>query len=95
MKPSGSTYWVVIVSLFFAYLLAIVPLPDWALNWRPQWVLLFVFYWTMALPYRVGLGLSWTAGLLLDVLEDPINGPIDLLQHHHVIILLMLPQLQE
>ena len=74
MKPSGSTYWVVIVSLFFAYLLAIVPLPDWALNWRPQWVLLFVFYWTMALPYRVGLGLSWTAGLLLDVLEGSVLG---------------------
>ena len=58
MKPSGSTYWVVIVSLFFAYLLAIVPLPDRALNWRPQWVLLFVFYLTMALPNRVGLGLG-------------------------------------
>lgn len=74
MKSRGYTYWVVIVSLFFAYLLAIVPLPDWAMNWRPQWVLMFVFYWTMALPYRIGLGFSWAAGLLLDVLEGSLLG---------------------
>ena len=74
MKSKANTYWVVIISLFLAYLLAIVPLPDWAMNWRPQGVLMFVFYWTMALPYRVGLGFAWAAGLLLDVLEGTMLG---------------------
>ncbi len=74
MKSRGYTYRVVVLSLFFAYLFAIVPLPEWSLNWRPEWVLLFVFYWTMALPYRIGLGFAWLAGLLLDVLEGGMLG---------------------
>ena len=74
MKSRGYTYWVVVLSLFFAYLFAIVPLPEWSLDWRPQWVLLFVFYWTMALPYRIGLGFAWLAGLLLDVLQGGVLG---------------------
>jgi len=74
MKSRAYTYWVVVLSLFFAYLFAIVPLPEWSLNWRPEWVLLFVFYWTMALPYRIGLGFAWLAGLLLDVLEGGMLG---------------------
>jgi len=74
VKSRSYTYWVVIISLFLAYLLAIVPLSDWAMNWRPQWVLMVVFYWTMALPYRVGLGFAWAAGLLLDVLEGTMLG---------------------
>ena len=74
MKSRSYSFWVVTISLFFAYLFAIVPLPEWAMNWRPQWALMFVFYWTMALPYRVGLGFAWVAGLLLDVLEGGILG---------------------
>ena len=74
MRSRSYTYWIVALSLFFAYLLAIFPLPGWSLNWRPEWVLLVVFYWTMALPYRIGLGVSWLAGILLDVIEGGTLG---------------------
>ena len=33
-----------------------------------------VIYWTMALPFRVGIGSAWTAGLVLDVLEGATLG---------------------
>jgi rod shape-determining protein MreD len=54
--------------LLLAALLAIMPLPDW-LNWlRPQFPLLVLLYWGMALPQRYGLFSGWFAGLFLDVL---------------------------
>ncbi|MDT8427511.1 MAG: rod shape-determining protein MreD [Pseudomonadales bacterium] len=74
MEPRAQGYWVILLSFFIAYLLAIVPFPEWALNYRPQWVLIVLIYWIMALPYRVGIGFAWVAGLLLDILEGSLLG---------------------
>src|SRR5690606_9669753 len=61
-------------SFCVAYLLAIVPFPEWAMNYRPQWVVMVLIYWAMALPYRIGIGSAWVAGMLLDVLEGTLIG---------------------
>jgi rod shape-determining protein MreD len=74
MEPRSNGFWVIILSLLLAYLLAIVPFPDWALHYRPQWVVLVLVYWAMALPYRVGIGTAWVSGLFLDVLEGSLLG---------------------
>lgn len=66
--------WVIFLSFFVAYLLAIVPFPDWAMNYRPQWVAMVLIYWAMALPYRVGIGFAWVAGLMMDILEGSLLG---------------------
>lgn len=66
--------WVIFLSFFVAYLLAIVPFPEWAMNYRPQWVAMVLIYWAMALPYRVGIGFAWVAGLLMDILEGSLLG---------------------
>jgi len=60
--------------LFIAYLLAIVPFPVWAMNYRPEWIPMVLIYWVMALPYRVGIGWAFVVGLLLDILEGSILG---------------------
>jgi len=65
---------VILLTLFIAYLLAIVPFPDWAMNYRPEWVPMVLIYWAMALPYRVGIGWAWAVGLVLDILEGSILG---------------------
>ena len=62
------------LSFFLAYLLAIVPFPEWAMNYRPEWVPMVLIYWIMALPYRVGIGSAWCAGLILDILEGSVLG---------------------
>ena len=62
------------LSFFLAYLLAIVPFPEWAMNYRPEWVPMVLIYWVMALPYRVGIGSAWCAGLILDILEGSVLG---------------------
>ena len=33
-----------------------------------------LIYWAMALPYRIGIGFAWFAGLILDILEGSILG---------------------
>ena len=32
------------------------------------------YLWVMALPYRVGIGSAWCAGLILDILEGSVLG---------------------
>jgi len=74
MKPRAHANWVVLLSFFLAYLLAVVPFPEWAMNYRPQWVVMVLIYWVMALPYRFGIGFAWIAGLLMDVLDGSLLG---------------------
>jgi rod shape-determining protein MreD len=74
MNQRTHASWVIFLSFFVAYLLAIVPFPDWAMNYRPQWVAMVLIYWAMALPYRVGIGFAWVAGLLMDILEGSLLG---------------------
>ena len=74
IKEKSNGVWVIILSFFLAYLLAIVPFPEWAMNYRPEWVPMVLIYWVMALPYRVGIGSAWCAGLILDILEGSVLG---------------------
>ena len=74
MQQRAHSLWVIFLSFFIAYLLAIVPFPDWAMNYRPEWVPMVLIYWVMALPYRVGIGSAWIAGMVLDVLEGSTLG---------------------
>lgn len=74
MNKNANGLWVVVLSFLIAYLLAIVPFPQWAMNYRPEWVPMVLIYWVMALPYRIGIGSAWFAGLMLDILEGSILG---------------------
>jgi len=74
MDTRAHALWVILLTFFIAYLLAIVPMPVWAMNFRPEWVALVLIYWVMALPYRIGIGSAWVAGLLMDILEGSILG---------------------
>ncbi len=74
MQRRAHATWVIFLTFFIAYLLAIVPFPDWAMNYRPEWVPMVLIYWAMALPHRVGIGSAWVAGIVLDVLEGSVLG---------------------
>lgn len=74
MAARAHGIWVIALSFFIAYLLAVVPFPEWAMNYRPEWVPMVLIYWVMALPYRVGIGLAWVIGILLDILEGSTLG---------------------
>lgn len=65
---------IIILTLLAALMLTTVPLPDDLRILRPDWVLLVLIYWCMALPHRVGVGFSWLLGLLTDVLTGMLLG---------------------
>jgi len=62
------------LSLFVAFMLTIMPLPEWVVEFRPDWVTLVLIYWAMALPARTGVTIAWLAGLMLDVSHGAILG---------------------
>ena len=65
----------VILVVFLAALgLTVMPLPDWAKDFRPQWVSLALIYWCLALPQRVGMGTAWSLGLFEDVITGTLLG---------------------
>ncbi len=65
---------VIIATLCVAMLLTMLPMPDWAQPFRPQWVTLVLLYWVIALPHRVGVGSGFVVGIVLDVLTGTLLG---------------------
>ncbi len=51
-----------------AYLLVLLPGPEWSARFRPNWVALVLIYWCIAAPGRVGIGTGWLVGIILDLL---------------------------
>ena len=71
---TGRGTWIIVLTLCAAMLLMIMPLPDWARPYRPQWVTLTLIYWCIALPHRVGVGSGFGTGIVLDVLTGTLLG---------------------
>lgn len=62
------------LTIIAAFMLAMMPLPDWAEAFRPDWVALALIYWTMALPASIGVTIAWFTGLMLDVSHGALFG---------------------
>lgn len=73
MMPSRST-WIILFTFCLALLLTVLPLPEWARPYRPQWVSLVLIYWCIALPHRVGVGTGFSVGIVLDALTSTVLG---------------------
>ena len=65
---------IVAATFAVALVLSVVPVPEWAEQFRPDWVGLVLIYWCMALPHRFGIGTGWMVGLLQDVLYGALMG---------------------
>lgn len=62
------------LTIIAAFMLTIIPLPDWAQALRPDWVTLVLIYWVMAIPASIGVTIAWCLGLLLDVAHGALLG---------------------
>lgn len=63
-----------VLTMVVAFMLAIMPLPEWAIELRPEWVTLVLIYWVMALPASIGVTIAWMMGLMLDVSHGAVLG---------------------
>ena len=66
-------FWVTL-TLITAMLLTIAPWSDQLELFNPDWILLTLMYWSVALPERVGIFYAWTTGLFADVLTGQLFG---------------------
>ncbi|MFQ5936963.1 MAG: rod shape-determining protein MreD, partial [Acidiferrobacterales bacterium] len=76
MNRGGSTQGMLIIATTFvvALLLSMLPGPEWAERFRPNWVALVLIYWCVATPALVGVGVGWIVGLVLDLLFGSVLG---------------------
>jgi len=66
--------WVILVTFIVAFMLAMMPLPDSIVLWRPDWIAMVLIYWCIATPQRVGIASAWVIGIFEDVLSDTLLG---------------------
>ncbi len=66
--------WVIWLSFAVALLFSVASMPQFMEIGRPLWLALFLTYWVLALPHRVGMATAWCVGLLADVLNGSLLG---------------------
>lgn len=64
----------VIVTLIVGLMLSVMPLPDPAEAFRPDWLALVVIFWAMQLPRTWSVGTAWVIGIVLDVSYGTLLG---------------------
>lgn len=73
-SPRPHARWVIAATLVIALALTILPLPGGLAPYRPEWAMLAILYWSLALPARAGVGVAWLTGLLQDILQATALG---------------------
>ncbi len=63
-----------ILTVIVGFVLAIVALPAVLEPFRPDFLLLFVIYWSLTAPRISGLTFGWFCGLLIDVHQGTVLG---------------------
>ncbi len=64
----------VAISVFLAYVLWLLPLPDGLMGYRPLWLLMVMSFWVIQQPERLAIGFAWVLGLLIDALSGGLLG---------------------
>jgi rod shape-determining protein MreD len=62
------------ISAILGLVLTIVPLPRWLEVMRPDFLLLFVVYWSLTAPRVAGLTFAWICGFGIDLLRGVVLG---------------------
>ncbi|MBU3020645.1 rod shape-determining protein MreD [Aestuariibacter sp. A3R04] len=62
------------LTILIALVLQIMPLPIQVDTYRPDWVLIVLSYWTMALPHRANVGVAFISGVATDILLGTALG---------------------
>ena len=64
----------VVITLLVGLMLSIMPLPEGAEPFRPDWLALVLIFWAMQLPRSWSVGTAWIIGIILDVAYGTLLG---------------------
>ena len=84
--------WLIWVSLLLALLLSVAPMPSFTEIGRPLWLALFLTFWVLMVPQRVGMVTAWVCGLAEDVLYGSLLGQNALILSFIVFLVMALQQ---
>ena len=63
-----------VLTFVVALMLEGLVFPTHLVWFKPEWTLLVILYWVIALPFKVGVGIAWFLGLLVDLLQGGVIG---------------------
>jgi rod shape-determining protein MreD len=66
--------WRILTTVILGLGLAIVPLPHWLEILRPDFLLIFVIYWSLNAPRMAGMTFAWTCGFGIDMIRGIVLG---------------------
>ncbi|MCJ1884919.1 rod shape-determining protein MreD [Pseudomonas sp. QE6] len=93
MATQGSRNgWAIWLSLLLALLLSVAPMPSFMEIGRPLWLAMFLTYWVLYLPHKVGMLSAWVLGLAEDVLYGTLLGQNALILSLIIFLVLSLHQ---
>ncbi|SDJ47800.1 rod shape-determining protein MreD [Pseudomonas delhiensis] len=84
--------WLIWVSLLLALLLSVAPMPSFTEIGRPLWLALFLTFWVLMVPQKVGMVTAWVCGLAEDVLYGSLLGQNALILSLIVFLVMALQQ---
>ncbi len=70
----ASRFLPVLITIVVSLMLTIMPLPEVAESFRPDWLALTLIFWAMQLPRTWGIGIAWIVGIVLDVAQGTLLG---------------------
>ena len=65
---------VILLTLLIALIASITPMPLTVDIFRPDWLLIVLVYWCLALPTKINVITAWIMGLILDILLGSVLG---------------------
>jgi rod shape-determining protein MreD len=72
LRPAKTGF--IVATLVAALLLNLLPWAGWGLWIRPDFVALVLLYWCVDQPRKIGFGIAWVLGLLMDVADGSLFG---------------------
>lgn len=72
LKPARASF--MAFSLFIGLMLNLLPWSGVALVLRPDFVALTLLFWSIREPRRMGIGVAWAMGLMIDVADGVLFG---------------------
>ncbi len=73
MNKTAWFFWVSL-TVVLAMSLKIAPWSNTLEPFNPDWILLTLMYWSVAIPERIGIFYAWTTGVFTDVLTGQLFG---------------------